>query len=761
MDKNITNGTVLHPYCIQYPQMINSEGLARHFAGKTDGSDWLDYSTPRTLLLISTMLVMSHSFHFVLKRIGLPIIISQIMTGLILSRLFLQTLQLTHEVITLDNVRILGTLGSFGYAFFMFQSGVKMDLGVVNRVGRKAWYIGILVIVMPWVSAILITLAVRDKNREGDSKSLFLVPMYSMTAFPVVSGLLTDLKILNSELGRLAQSSAMVADILNFSTIIFFALLRRANRHPVVALVQLGIIICYILLMVFVLRPAMFLMVRMTKEGKEVSQTGFEYRVLGVYILGLAVPHGPPLGSALVNKFDCLVSGFFLPLFVITCAMRVEEFGVHFTTRLIFQNTMIAFMTTLIKFGSCFMPMLYWNMHKHDAAVFSLIMSAKGVVELGFYTFGFDLKFINADIFNFMLVVLLVLASIVPILVKKLHDPSRKYAGYQIRKLMDCKFETDLQILACIHLPNNISSMINLLSISCRKEAPIAVTVLHLIKLIGQASPIFFSHQKKKNKSLSSYCYSENVILSFKKFEGSNWGNASVDTFTAMSPPDFMHDDICTLALDKLASLIILPFHRTWYIDGSLESEDRTIRNLNRRILKKSPSSVGILIDHGNLRRPLTHPSSSSSSSDSCNVAMLFVGGNDDREALTFAKRIAKNNKVNLTVAHLIAASDGGEVDWETILDSEVLRDVKNSEYIKYEKHIVSDGSETVKIVLSMVNVYNLIIVGRRYQMESPQTSCLQDWCEFPELGILGDFLASKDVGGKCSALIIQQQQRV
>lgn len=332
-------------------------------------------------------------------------------TGLILSRLFLQTLQLTHEVITLDNVRILGTLGSFGYAFFMFQSGVKMDLGVVNRVGRKAWYIGILVIVMPWVSAILITLAVRDKNREGDSKSLFLVPMYSMTAFPVVSGLLTDLKILNSELGRLAQSSAMVADILNFSTIIFFALLRRANRHPVVALVQLGIIICYILLMVFVLRPAMFLMVRMTKEGKEVSQTGLyavvllvlivlrlmpdlftEYRVLGVYILGLAVPHGPPLGSALVNKFDCLVSGFFLPLFVITCAMRVEEFGVHFTTRLIFQNTMIAFMTTLIKFGSCFMPMLYWNMHKHDAAVFSLIMSAKGVVELGFYTFGFDLK---------------------------------------------------------------------------------------------------------------------------------------------------------------------------------------------------------------------------------------------------------------------------------------------------------------------------------------------------------------------------------
>ncbi|MCI69729.1 cation/H(+) antiporter 4-like [Trifolium medium] len=64
-----------------------------------------------------------------------------------------------------------------------------------------------------------------------------------------------------------------------------------------------------------------------------------------------------------------------------------------------------------------------------------------------------------------------------------------------------------------------------------------------------------------------------------------------VSTYTAVSPPRLMHDDICYLVLDKLASIIILPFHLRWSEDGSVESADENIRSLNTKVLERAPCS--------------------------------------------------------------------------------------------------------------------------------------------------------------------------
>lgn len=120
------------------------------------------------------------------------------------------------------------------------------------------------------------------------------------------------------------------------------------------------------------------------------------------------------------------------------------------------------------------------------------------------------------------------------------------------------------------HVPDNVRAVINFLDISCTtKDHPMVVNVLHMVKLRGQVTPIFIAHQKKRNPSVTC-SYSENVIISFNKYEANKWGAVTVNTFTAVSPPSLMQDDICTVALDELASLIILPFDRTWYIDGVL-----------------------------------------------------------------------------------------------------------------------------------------------------------------------------------------------
>jgi hypothetical protein len=143
-----------------------------------------------------------------------------------------------------------------------------------------------------------------------------------------------------------------------------------------------------------------------------------------------------------------------------------------------------------------------------------------------------------------------------------MYDPTKKYAGYIKRNIIDLKSNSELRVLACIHRPDNIPATINLLEATYpTKEEPICTYVLQLIELIGRTSPIFICHDlQRKKKSNSNTSMAEKLLESFRSFEREFQDCLVVSAFTAISPPEMMYDDICTLALDKLTSLIR---HRT------------------------------------------------------------------------------------------------------------------------------------------------------------------------------------------------------
>ncbi|KAI9159787.1 hypothetical protein LWI28_001913 [Acer negundo] len=779
--------------CFTMPPKTQSSGLERDiFRNKTDEAtanySWYDFSLPRLELHVALMFAVTQIFHFSLKRYGVPLFTSQLIAGLIFSEAILGE-EISTKLMTKDSIQVLGAIGTFGYSFFLFLIGVKTDPAMITRASKRASFVGVLSVLAPLLCILPIIPLSQfegiDKISEVDT--LFILPCYALTAFPVITVLLSDMKILNSELGRICHSSALTGDIFSMFILVasgmlkYLLLIDKAN-----SLIFIGSAIAFFAIVLLVLRPAMSMVVRYTPEGKPVSQT-FVYLIiiaflacvslinrwhrvfslLAPYVLGLAVPHGPPLGSHLVDKFDSMIQNLFVPLFVTGCAMRVKSINI-FKDSLIMVNSAIAIVALLVKFLVCFLPQLYSKMPMKDALALALIMCSKGIVELAAFAFLIDVKLIDQNVFGFMFFVITFMASFVPLAVKCLYDPSRKYAGYNKRNVMGLRPNSELPIVAVIHVPDNVGSIINLLDVSCpTKDNPMTVDVLHLIKLSGQAAPIFISHQKKRNL-ISCNSYSQNLIISFNKFQGNNWGAVSVNFYTAVSPPNLMHDDICTLALDKLASLVILPFHRRWYMNGSIESNCNHIRTLNARVLEKAPCSVGILVDRGNMRRAMM-PSDSSSSHDhddlpSYNVALVFLGGNDDREALTFAKRMVQDTRISLTVLHLTANDNNqpsANKHWDDMRDSEVLRDVKTNGYINYMHKEVADGHETTMIIRSMVNNFKLIIVGRRDKLESQQTSGLIGWSEFPELGVLGDLFASVDYSGRCSVLVVQQQETV
>ncbi|KAK8492614.1 hypothetical protein V6N11_030836 [Hibiscus sabdariffa] len=792
--------------CLKFPPKTVSPGLPALLLDKRRKNDIMDYSAPRLQLQTVLFYVLTQATHILLKNLGLPLFVSQILVSPCLPSIdnnffsasnarvcryfFLMQAGLILRLLNFgdnrylfncsdDSIMVLGAIGGLGFLFFLFLSGVKMDVSLTFKSGTKAVYIGFFTVLVPLLACLITNKVFYPEDNFFNTNKFFLAVSYAGTSFPVIHNLLSELKILNSKLGRLGLSAALIGDMVTLVLTICSLWMKAQGEVGTKRVLQdIGWAILFLVIVVFVLRPGIKWMVKHIPETSQKKDICFYLVILafmlsplitkqfhlhakfGPFILGLVVPDGPPLGSALVEKLDPIISGFFLPIFATTCGLRVDPKSFKKDNTFRINQSIGPVVTLVVKFGVSLALALFCKMPMRDSLALAFVMISKGIVEIGYYSNMFDSMVISKPLYAFMIYMSILIATIVPILVKWLYDPSRKYLCFNKRTIMNSKPNQELQVLGCVHVPGNVNSIINLLNVCCpTRESSLALDVLHLVKLSGRATPLFIAHQKHELMT-SDDLYSENVIIAFEQFQRHNPKVVSLNVFTAVSPPNLMYEDICSLAIDHSTCFILLPFHRRWYMDGSIESEDQTIRSLNRNILEMAPCSVGILVEG---RRKLScstfRDTSSSQSHSSYNIAMIFMGGKDDWEALALAKRISQDKSVSLTIIHLKAKNNIGTILGENdrALDDEMLSGIKGITYLEEQ---VSDGPETLDFLRSIMKDYQLFIVGRRFKCEDPQTSGLKQWCEFEEIGIVGDLLSSSDFIGNCSVLIVQQQHQ-
>lgn len=354
-----------------------------------------------------------------------------------------------------------------------------------------------------------------------------------------------------------------------------------------------------------------------------------------------------------------------------------------------------------------------------------------------------------------MIISVVTLSGLISPIVKILYDPSRRFIAYRRRTLLHLRGDDELSILACIHQQENVHSIISLLQLSNTTNAsPINVVVLHLIELVGRSSSLLVSY-RKWDKPPRHPTKSERIFNAFKKFEQQNPGYFSVHCYKGIAPYRTMHNDVCSLALENRTILIILPFQTPMEMGPSY-----TYRHLSKYVFEKAPCSVGVLIDHSGLRSPFQ---------DSVlRIVVLFFGGADDREALAYARRISERPNIRLTVIRFVTGGHCQIVagtERSKMLDAEILSNLKQrkkhkEEVITYKEETVSCGLDVITAARSVVNVYNLVMVGRRHG-DSAIIHQIEKLNKRDELGAIGEIFAASEVKGWASVLVIQQQTRL
>lgn len=344
--------------------------------------------------------------------------------------------------------------------------------------------------------------------------------------------------------------------------------------------------------------------------------------------------------------------------------------------------------------------------------------------------------------------------------------------------------ESELKLLACVHGPRPVATMIGLIA-SSKGPENVAITpyLMHLIELPEKTKTNLLYHQKEEDELSDDDNYGGNDVVEI---------NEAVDIFAAetgvnihqvkvVSPYGSMYADVCEFAEDIRASIIILQFHKHQRIDGKLEIGKEGIRTTNQKVLRHAKCSVAVLVDRG-LTAGTSYASASSGSLQ--HVAMLFFGGPDDREALGLSKRLGMHHHINLTVIRFLLKSEGTEnlginiaqkeeddtfmmaissQELQKDADNMVLSDFFNkyvtSGQVGYVEKHVADGGETASALRDMADMYSMFIVGKGARGNSTLTTGISDWEECPELGKVGDYLASSDFELGGSVLVVQQHR--
>ncbi|GJN14695.1 hypothetical protein PR202_gb01550 [Eleusine coracana subsp. coracana] len=649
---------------------------------------------------------------------------------------------------------VLNTVATFGLMYVIFLIGVRMDPMLVVRSGRKGVIIGLSGFLLPLAFTYAATGPAVSAEPEVMPRATFLFALatsLSNTSFAVLSPILSELNLLNSDLGRTAMSASMTTDGIAWLIMVGYILAEAFLVSPltsVYAFLSVFLLAAFILLVV---RRIALKVVERTPPGKPVDEAyvfffllivllvGFYSDIIGsnsfhgALMLGLAIPDGPPLGTALGEKIDAMVSGLILPLYYAMTGLNTDVWELHLG-RLLF----VVFLGWFGKLVGVMAPSLYLEIPLLDAVSLSLFMNSKGIVEVITFNFFLTNKLIGHHTFSILLCSAVAITAFSAPVAALLYDPARRYAVYKRRTVQHLKADADLRVVACVHDESHVPGTLSLLEAShATPHTPIALYLLQLVEIAGRSAPVFIRHKLLRDAARDAGPHdasSNRVINAFFRHELRHpEGAVSVHPYTTISPYSSMHDEVCRLAVEKRASLILLHHHKRHMLAGGARAA-AGLRVVNRKVLEVAPCSVAVFVDRnagcvglssfipGPLHAttgPMFHAA----------VAALFFGGGDDREALAYAARMARP-----------PGRDGG----------------------RGAEELVGDMERIVEVLRGLDKAgYDLVIVGMRHRWYPVMSANgLADWSEYPELGVIGDLLASSDFDTPYSVLIMKQQDQ-
>ncbi|XVE74213.1 hypothetical protein DITRI_Ditri11bG0180800 [Diplodiscus trichospermus] len=737
--------------------------------------------------------VLSKVVHHLLKPLSQPYITSDILIGLILTSIPPVRESFVNQfTLTLENVV------DFGMICYAFVLGLEMDPYVILKSPTRHAMVAYAGVLSTFIIACAVTpwLHYSSKHTNMVTFTINMSITLSGNGSHILTRLITNLKIGKSDIGKLGIGAAVHSDMITmFLLSLNFVFLPMENikisREGIKEAIKIGSALVIQTIVAAKISPIFMNWVNNENpEGKPLKGSHLVLSMafmavictyapcygynsfLSAFMAGLFLPSEGRISKWTINKINYLLSTIFYPLFFFWVGLKVDirsfKAGYMGTWERLFTLLLIATVGKVVGTVICGLLLGY---HWPELLALGLLLTAKGHFHVYFAIHA--LRNGKTDVTTCISMVIVSFLTIVhtPFVVKHIIERARKRVPVHRMALQWLYPSSELRIMLCLHGPHNLPSTINLMEISRGTPEPgLVVHVTDMIELTDQIAATLVPGEGG-NMTITDTSVTgmrDEITRAFQAYLDENGSGITLSRMLALSTFNSMAQDLNVFAEDLMVSLILLPFHKRLNADGTLDEGHPGFRYVNRKLLRNAPCSIGIMVDRG---FGFTEKISRSSVS---RVAIIFIGGKDDREALAYAGRVAWHPGVKLTVIRFLVDKNSenaprrvnhratmAEQEEEMRLDDECFaqfyeRYVAGGKVAYMEKHL-ANSSETYTNLRSLEGQYSLIIVGRGGRVNTVLTVGLNDWQQCPELGPIGDVLSGSSFQSNTSVLIIQQ----
>ncbi|GAB2256818.1 hypothetical protein Droror1_Dr00022877 [Drosera rotundifolia] len=772
---------------LESPRVLNLTATGRHdgFCMPKEDSglfsrgiwfndDPLGHFMPIVMFQLSLFFAFTYSVYFIFRPLKLPKVVCEVVAGMIMGPTGLGRYE--YFAVRFQSPRhfhLMNTLASIGLLYYVFITAVKVDIRMFTRMGKTERRIGASCLIAPFVVMLTLIMVLRSVLPDELPKGpvlLLLAASTSDSAFVNLVPVLEENNLLSTDLAQIAMS----ASILNESFMwVLWAVVMISRQQTMLNCITAAAMFSVLLsLVVFVGRPAMIRIVHRTPLGDPVKDfyivimmlsvmiMGFlsdaicGTPLIGTMVLGLVTPDGPPLGSTLTQRIEMILKTCFLPFLflVVGAAADLSSFPTEWKQFMVFQFVILS--CYLAKLLGAMLPSLLSGMSPRHALIVGLMLSTKGVMEFVSYRAMIMRKFTSIAMFTQLLCSATTLTAIVAPLAKALcsapdksDDKSQGGHGLTVQSTL---LTPEFRILTCIHSENDVPGIIDLLEASKQtKSSPICLYMIHLMELVGRNVPSLTEHLKHSSNCKHNGCV--RIMSAFNNYFMDSEGEVTIKLFSMVAFYRSMHEGICRLARDKKVPLIIVPFsaRNQSHVEACIHS-----CKLNSNVQAYARCTIGILVDRA-IHTYRGHDFFS------YHVAVIFVGGQDDREALALASRMSRHHGVTITLLRVIIHHERLHSKKEREMDKTAVDDFRtknfSNEQLLYEEIRTDDWDHTIRFTRSLDDPYDLIIVGKQQNVSGLQDDAMATLVENLELGMIGDVLVSSDsCSSKASVLVMQ-----
>ncbi len=386
------------------------------------------------LLSISSMLIISRIFAELGKKLKLPIVMGELIVGIILGPTILG--MLNPQVFNFlfprtGNIPIaLDGIFSLSVIMLLFVAGMEVQLSLVLKQGKVAVYTSLFSMVIPFFTGFAVAWffpEIFSISAERGPKLLFALffgTALSISALPVIARILMDMNLFKTNIGNLIIASAMFNDLVGW--LIFSFILSLTNTNAQGEHMSLSHTILYILgFGLFMLtigkkiidKTLPWMQTKLSWPGGVLSislgicllSAAFTeainiHAILGAFIAGIAFGDSVHLREQAREIIHQFVTNFFAPLFFVSIGLKVN-FIENFNPLIVAIVLALAFIGKVL---GAFIGARLGGMTKNHALAVGFGMNARGAMEIILGTLALNAGLISKPIFVALVIMALI-----------------------------------------------------------------------------------------------------------------------------------------------------------------------------------------------------------------------------------------------------------------------------------------------------------------------------------------------------------------